>query len=135
MSHKQDKAAKRKAKLKARKFHAEQHRLYQSGRIADALMDLCADVLPEYVDDSRGIDLVGRNILWRMGMVAWNIAVTGRREIDESSINTMKLDEENPGGWCGMKSTRLSGSNTRNILISGPPFQMYPLSMPPELQS
>lgn len=94
MSHKQAKAAKRKAKLKARKFHAEQHRLYQSGRIADALMDLCADVLPEYVDDSRGIDLVGRNILWRMGMVAWNIAVTGRREIDESSINTMKLDVE-----------------------------------------
>ena len=94
MSRKQNKAAKRKAKLKARKFHAEQHRLYQSGRIADALMDLCADVLPEYVDDSRGIDLVGRNILWRMGMVAWNIAVTGRREIDESSINTMKLDVE-----------------------------------------
>ena len=94
MSRKQNKVAKRKAKLKARKFHAEQHRLYQSGRIADALMDLCADVLPEYVDDSRGIDLVGRNILWRMGMVAWNIAVTGRREIDESSINTMKLDEE-----------------------------------------
>ncbi len=94
MSRKQNKVAKRKAKLKARKFHAEQHRLYQSGRIADALMDLCADVLPEYVDDFRGIDLVGRNILWRMGMVAWNIAVTGRREIDESSINTMKLDEE-----------------------------------------
>ena len=94
MSRKQNKVAKRKAKLKARKFHAEQHRLYQSGRIADALMDLCADVLPEYVDDSRGIDLVGRNILWRMGMVAWNIAVTGRREIDESSINTMTLDEE-----------------------------------------
>lgn len=94
MSHKQDKAAKRKAKLKARKFHAEQHRLHLSGRIADALMDLCADILPEYVDDSKGIDLVGRNILWRMGMVAWNIAVTGRREIDESSINTMKLDEE-----------------------------------------
>ena len=78
MSRKPDKAAKRKAKLKARKFYAEQHRLHLSGRIADALMDLCADVLPEYIDDSKGIDLVGRNILWRMGMVAWNIAVTGR---------------------------------------------------------
>ena len=94
MSRKQNKTAKRKAKLKARKFHAEQQRLHQHVRIADALMDLCADILPEYVDDSKGIDLVGRNILWRMGMVAWNIAVTGRREIDESSINTMKLDEE-----------------------------------------
>lgn len=94
MSRKQDKTAKRKAKLKARRVQAEQSRHQQHVRIADALMDLCADVLPEYVDDSRGIDLVGRNILWRMGMVAWNIAVTGRREIDESSINTMKLDEE-----------------------------------------
>ena len=94
MSHKQNKAAKRKAKLKARRVQAEQFRHQQHVRIADALMDLCADVLPEYVDDSKGIDLVGRNILWRMGMVAWNIAVTGRREIDESSINTMKLDVE-----------------------------------------
>ena len=94
MSRKQNKVAKRKAKLKARKFHAEQHRLYQSGRIADALMDLCADVLPEYVDDSRGIDLVGRNILWRMGMVAWNIAVTGRKEIDDSSVDEMRVDAE-----------------------------------------
>ncbi|AVM44035.1 hypothetical protein C5Q97_04645 [Victivallales bacterium CCUG 44730] len=94
MSHKQDKAAKRKAKLKARKFHAEQHRLHLCGRIADALMDLCADVLPEYVDDSKGPDLVGRNILWRMGMVAWNIAVTGRKEIDDSSVDEMRVDAE-----------------------------------------
>ena len=94
MSRKPDKAAKRKAKLKARKFHAEQHRLHLSGRIADALIDLCADVLPEYVDDSKGPDLVGRNILWRMGMVAWNIAVTGRKEIDDSSIDEMRVDAE-----------------------------------------
>ena len=94
MSHKQDKAAKRKAKLKVRKFHAEQHRLHLSGRIADALMDLCADVLPEYIDDSKGPDLVGRNILWRMGMVAWNIAVTGRKEIDDSSVDEMRVDAE-----------------------------------------
>ena len=65
MSHKQDKAAKRKAKLKARKAHAELHRLHLAGRVAGALMDLCADVLPEYIDDSKGIDLVGRNIIWR----------------------------------------------------------------------
>ena len=92
MSHKQDKAARRKAKLKARKAHAELHRLHLAGRVAGALMDLCADVLPEYVDDSNGPDLVGRNILWRMGMVAWNIAVTGRKEIDKSSIESMRLD-------------------------------------------
>ncbi len=94
MSHKPDKAARRKAKLKARKAHAELHRLHLAGRVTDALMDLCADVLPEYVDDSKGPDLVGRNILWRLGMVAWNLAVTGRKEIDDSSIDEMRVDAE-----------------------------------------
>ena len=94
MSHKQDKAARRKAKLKAKKAHAELLRQQHHVRIAAALTDLCADVLPEYVDDSKGIDLVGRDIVWRMGMVAWNIAVTGRKEIDDSSVTLMKLDAE-----------------------------------------
>ena len=94
MSHKQDKTAKRKAKQKARKFHAEQHCLHLSERIADALMDLCADALPEYVDDSKEPNLVGRNILGRMGMVAWNIAVTGRKEIDDSSVDEKRADAE-----------------------------------------
>lgn len=94
MSRKQDKTAKRKAKLKARRVQAEQSRHQQHVRITAALTDLCADVLPEYVDDSKGIDLVGRNILWRMGMVAWNIAVTGRKEIDDSSIDEMRVDAE-----------------------------------------
>ena len=94
MSHKQDKSARRKAKLKAKRVHAEQLRHQQHVRIAAALTDLCADVLPEYVDDSKGTDLVGRDILWRMGMVAWNIAVSGRKEIDDSSVGQMKLDAE-----------------------------------------
>ncbi len=94
MSHKQDKAAKRRAKVKARKVHAEQHLQELNTRIAKALIDLCADALPEYVDDSKGIDLVGRMILWRMGMVAWNLAVTGRREIDDASVTLMRVDEE-----------------------------------------
>ena len=94
MSRKQDKAARRKAKLKAKKAHAEQLRHQQHVRIAAALTDLCADVLPDYIDDSKGIDLVGRDIVWRMGMVAWNIAVTGRKEIDDSSVTLMNLDAE-----------------------------------------
>lgn len=94
MSHKPDKAARRKAKLKAKRVHAEQLRYQQHVRIAAALTDLCADVLPEYVDDSKGTDLVGRDILWRMGMVAWNIAVTDRKKIDNSSVDQMKLDAE-----------------------------------------
>ena len=94
MSRKPDKAARRKAKLKARKALAEQFRQQHHVRIAAALTDLCADVLPEYIDDSHGIDLVGRDIVWRMGMVAWNLAVTGRKEIDDSSVTLMKLDAE-----------------------------------------
>ena len=94
MSHKKDKAAKRKAKIKAKRIHAEQLRQQLNNRVAEALMDLCADVLPEYVDDSKGPDLVGRNILWRIGMVAWNLAVTGRKEIDDSSIDEMRVDAE-----------------------------------------
>ena len=92
MSRKQDKAAKRKAKLKAKKVIAEPNRLLLSGRIADAIMDLCTDVLPEYVDDSKGFDLAGRVSLWRLGMIAWNIAVSGRKEIDKSFIESMRLD-------------------------------------------
>ena len=94
MSRKPDKAARRKAKLKAKRVQAEQFRHQQHVRIAAALTDLCADVLPEYVDDSKGPDLVGRDILWRMGMVAWNIAVSGRKEIDDSSVDEMRVDAE-----------------------------------------
>lgn len=94
MSKKPDKSARRKAKLKAKRVHAEQIRHQRHVRIAAAFTDLCADVLPEYVEDSKGIDLVGRNILWRMGMVAWNIAVTGRKEIDDSSVDEMRVDTE-----------------------------------------
>ena len=94
MSHKPDKAAKRKAKLKAKRVHQEQLRRQLNDRISVALTDLCADILPEYIDDSKGIDLVGRDIVWRMGMVAWNIAVTGRKEIDDSSVDEMRVDAE-----------------------------------------
>ena len=94
MSKKQDKAAKRKAKLKAKRVHAENLRLQQNGRIANAIVDLCAEDLPDYVDDSKGIDLGGRLIIWQIGMIAWNIAVTGRREIGENAISKMRLDAD-----------------------------------------
>lgn len=64
MSYKPDKAAKRKAKLKAKRAHAElHHHLHLAGSVASTLMDPCADVLPEHIDDSKEPDLVGRNIL------------------------------------------------------------------------
>ena len=94
MSRKPDKAARRKARLKAKKVLAEQHRHQLCGRIAAALLELCADSLPEYIDDSKGIDLVGRTILWRIGMTAWNLAVSGKKEIDDDAIKQTKLGAE-----------------------------------------
>lgn len=91
---KKSKAEKRKAKLRARKQQIALSEQSLSTRLSCALEKLCEPVMPEYVDDSKGTDLVGRNILWRMGMVAWNIAVTGRKEIDDSSIDEMRVDAE-----------------------------------------
>ena len=126
MSHKQYKAAKRKAKLKAKKGIAEQNRLLLSGRISDAIMDLCTDVLPEYVDDSKGFDLAGRVSLWRLGMIAWNIAVSGRKEIDKSSMESLRLDlksqkmlQNEINGFVRKKYEKYPGIRTAVSDISG----------------
>ena len=126
MSHRKDKEAKRKAKLKAKKGVAEQNRLLLSKRIADAIMDLCADVLPEYVDDSKGFDLAGRISLWRLGMTAWNIAVSGRKEIEKSSIDAMRLDEKSRktlrdeiNGFVRRKYEKYPGLRTKVSNVAG----------------
>ena len=61
MSHKTDKAAKRKARPKAKRVQEEQFRRQLNDRIANAIMDLCADVLPDYADDSKGPESVERS--------------------------------------------------------------------------
>ncbi len=91
MSQKTDNGAKHKAKIKAKQAHAEQRRLQLNSRIADAIMDLCKDVLPGYIDDSKGIDLIGRKILWLFGMIAWDLAVSGQKEIDDATVQKMKF--------------------------------------------
>ena len=63
-------------------------------RLSSALERLCAPVLPEYIDDSNGLDLIGRRIVYQMGMIAWNIAVTGRRELADTAFENSNLDEE-----------------------------------------
>ena len=50
--------------------------------------------MPEYIDDSNGPDLVGRRIVWRMGQIAWNIVVTGRRESISEAFQRTQLDVE-----------------------------------------
>jgi len=91
---KQNKAQKRKARLKAKKQQAIHNQQSLTERLSVALEKLCEPVLPEYIDDSNGPDLTGRNIVWQMGMIAWNIHVTGRQELAECAFVGSKLDAE-----------------------------------------
>jgi len=91
---KQNKAQKRKAKLKAKKQQAIHNQRSLTERLSVALEKLCEPVLPEYIDDSNGPDLTGRSIVWQMGMIAWNIHVTGRQELAECAFVGSKLDAE-----------------------------------------
>ena len=91
---KQNKAQKRKAKLKAKKQQAIHNQQSLTERLSAALEKLCEPVLPEYIDDSNGPDLTGRNIVWQMGMIAWNIHVTGRQELADCAFSGSKLDAE-----------------------------------------
>ena len=91
---KQNKAQKRKAKLKAKKQQAIHNQQSLTERLSAALEKLCEPVLPEYIDDSNGPDLTGRNIVWQMGMIAWNIHVTGRKELADCAFAGSKLDAE-----------------------------------------
>ena len=91
---KQNKAQKRKAKLKAKKQQMIHNQQSLTERLSAALEKLCEPVLPEYIDDSNGPDLTGRNIVWQMGMIAWNIHVTGRQELADCAFAGSKLDAE-----------------------------------------
>ena len=62
--------------------------------LSAALEKLCEPVLPEYIDDSNGPDLTGRNMVWQMGMIAWNIHVTARQELADCAFAGSKLDAE-----------------------------------------
>ena len=88
------KEQKRKAKLKAKKQQAIQKQQSLTERLSVALEKLCEPVLPEYIDDSSGPDLTGRSIVWQMGMIAWNIHVTGRQELADCAFAGSKLDAE-----------------------------------------
>ena len=88
------KEQKRKAKLKAKKQQAIHNQQSLTERLSVALEKLCEPVLPEYIDDSNGPDLTGRSIVWQMGMIAWNIHVTGRQELADCAFAGSNLDAE-----------------------------------------
>lgn len=88
------KTQKRKAKLKAKRQQVIQNQQSLAERLSIALEKLCEPVFPEYIDDSNGPDLTGRSIVWQMGMIAWNIHVTGRQELAACAFAGSKLDAE-----------------------------------------
>ena len=88
------KEQKRKAKLKAKKQQAIHNQQSLTERLSIALEKLCEAVLPEYIDDTQGTDLTGRSIVWQMGMIAWNIHVTGRQELADCAFAGSNLDAE-----------------------------------------
>lgn len=63
MMKKTNKTNNRREKLKERKRNAEANRLILSEKLSSALVALCAPDLPEYTDDRKGIDIVGRKII------------------------------------------------------------------------
>ena len=103
---KKSKAEKRKAKLRARKQQIALSEQSLSTRLSCALEKLCEPVMPEYIDDSNGPDLVGRRIVWRMGQIAWNIVVTGRRTLPTAPLPEVNL-MMNSRSWSGKKSPDL----------------------------
>ncbi len=89
-----NKDAKRKAKLKAQKAQAIQLVQARSEHIANAVMEICSPLEPDYIDDNLTPDIKGRLILWRLGMIAWNLALVGHKDIPLADLDKMNLDEE-----------------------------------------
>lgn len=91
---KKSKDTKRKAKVKAKKQQAILNERSLSAQLASALEKLCELIMPEYIVDTEDLDLVGRRIVYQMGFIAWNIAVTGRKELADSAFKNTDLNAE-----------------------------------------
>ena len=89
-----NKANRRKARLKAKKQQLVLNERNLSVRLSVALEKLCEPILSEYIDDSTGPDLIGRRIAWQLGRIAWNIAVTGCRDLASEALHSTRLDAE-----------------------------------------
>lgn len=92
---KTNKANKRKEKLKARKRQGELNRLALADSLTAALYELCAPDFAEHVDDTGGIDIAGRKILFQFGQIAWNATLVGETDPASSmKLSLLNADEE-----------------------------------------
>ena len=90
-----NKEAKRKAKIKAQKAQSVQQAQARNERIADAIMDICSPLAEQYIDPEKTPDVNGWLVLWRIGGIAWNLTLTGRRDISQADLDKTGLDADN----------------------------------------
>ena len=90
-----NKEAKRKAKIKAQKAQSVQQAQARNERIADAIMDICSPLAEQYIDPEKTPDVNGWLVLWRVGGIAWNLTLTGRRDISQADLDKTGLDADN----------------------------------------
>ena len=90
-----NKDAKRKAKIKAQKAQAIQQAQARNDRVAEAVMDICSVLEEQYIDPEKTPDVNGWLVLWRVGGIAWNLSLTGRRDISQADLDKTVLDADN----------------------------------------
>ena len=90
-----NKDAKRKAKIKAQKAQSVQQAQARNERVADAIMDICSPLAEQYIDPEKTPDVNGWLVLWRVGGIAWNLTLTGRRDISQADLDKTDLDADN----------------------------------------
>ena len=90
-----NKEAKRKAKIKAQKAQSVQQAQARNERIADAIMDICSPLAEQYIDPEKTPDVNGWLVLWRIGGIAWNLTLTGRRDISQADLDKTGLNADN----------------------------------------
>ena len=90
-----NKDAKRKAKKLAQKAQAVQQAQARNESVADAIMDICSPLAEQYIDPEKTPDVTGYLILWRIGRIAWNLTLTGRRDISQTDLSMIDLDADN----------------------------------------
>ena len=90
-----NKDAKRKAKKLAQKAQAVQQAQARNERVAEAIMDICSPLAEQYIDPEKTPDVTGWLVLWRIGRIAWNLTLTGRRDISQTDLDKTDLDADN----------------------------------------
>ena len=90
-----NKDAKRKAKKLAQKAQAVQQAQARNERVAEAIMDICSPLAEQYIDPEKTPDVTGWLVLWRIGRIAWNLTLTGRRDVSQTELDATELDADN----------------------------------------